>query len=179
MQLIVTQGKKAKRRLEASGKTMHAPAIRGMASKVRMAMGGEQTSAKAQRRVNSLAVFCGSGKGTRQEYLDAARELGNELARRDIRLVYGGGSIGLMGEVARTCKQAGGSVYGCMPEALAVEEVCGGVGEQDERFEVDIVDGMSDRKCKMEQAADAFICLPGGFGALSKSKGFKKGKIGR
>jgi uncharacterized protein (TIGR00730 family) len=113
--------------------------------------------------MNSVCVFCGSNSGSDPQYAEAARELGRTLAAEGIRLVYGGGSVGLMGEVADAVLNAGGEVTGVIPHALWAREV-GHRGLSDLR----IVDTMHERKALMAELSDAFIALPGGLGTLEE-----------
>ena len=113
--------------------------------------------------MNALCVFCGSNAGSNPAYAAAARELGAALAQRGIRLVYGGGSVGLMGELADAVLTAGGSVTGVIPHALWAREV-GHRGLDDLR----IVDTMHERKALMAELSDAFLALPGGLGTLEE-----------
>jgi uncharacterized protein (TIGR00730 family) len=108
-------------------------------------------------------VFCGSSRGRREAYFAAARETGAELARRGIGLVFGGGSVGLMREVADAALAGGGEVIGVIPEALVAMEVAHH-GLADLR----IVGSMHERKALMAELADAFVALPGGFGTLEE-----------
>lgn len=111
----------------------------------------------------SVCVYCGSSTGTKPEFLNAAVALGASLAARSIRLVYGGGSVGLMGAVSTSAHARGGSVLGVIPTALEPVEVSGGsVGE------VMVVRDMHERKAAMASAADAFVAMPGGFGTLEE-----------
>jgi uncharacterized protein (TIGR00730 family) len=113
--------------------------------------------------IKRLAVYCGSALGTDPAFADAARELGALMVERDIELVYGGGRLGLMGIVADTVLEAGGKVYGVIPEALVAHEVahmgC---------TELHTVANMHERKAKMTELADAFVALPGGIGTLDE-----------
>lgn len=113
--------------------------------------------------MESICVYCGSNFGARDSYLSAARRLGKEMAKRQIRLVYGGGNVGLMGAIADTVLSAGGSVVGVIPQALAEKEVAH-KGLSDLR----IVSSMHERKALMAELADAFIALPGGLGTLEE-----------
>ncbi len=108
-------------------------------------------------------VFCGSRNGTRDQYVAAARRMGEALARRGIGLVYGGGGIGLMGVLADAAVSAGGDVIGVIPEALMAREVAHR-GLTDLR----VVASMHERKALMAELADAFVALPGGFGTLEE-----------
>ncbi|CAK9867855.1 unnamed protein product [Sphagnum jensenii] len=110
-----------------------------------------------------ICVFCGSSSGNKTVYLEVARELGTELVERDVGLVYGGGSIGLMGKIAGTVHTGGGKVTGVIPRALMGHELCGQtIGE------LIPVDDMHQRKAEMARLADAFIALPGGYGTLEE-----------
>ncbi len=110
-----------------------------------------------------VCVFCGSSTGSNPSIVDATVELGNELAERGMTLVYGGGSVGLMGLVADTVLEAGGEVIGVIPRNLFGREIAHqGLTELIE------TDGMHERKAKMYDLADAFIALPGGFGTMDE-----------
>jgi uncharacterized protein (TIGR00730 family) len=113
--------------------------------------------------IRRVCVFCGSNAGSDPAYMDAARHLGRLLARDGIGLVYGGGSVGLMGEVADAVLQAGGEAIGVIPHALWAREV-GHRGLTDLR----IVETMHERKAMMADLSDAFIALPGGLGTLEE-----------
>jgi uncharacterized protein (TIGR00730 family) len=113
--------------------------------------------------VRSLCVFCGSSAGQRPAYAAAARELGGLLAARGIRLIYGGGRVGLMGELADAALRAGGEVVGVIPEGLMRREV-GHPG----LTSLHIVASMHERKALMADLADGFVALPGGFGTLEE-----------
>lgn len=113
--------------------------------------------------LRAACVFCGSQAGARPAYLNAARELGTVLARRDITVVYGGGHIGMMGALADSALAAGGRVVGVIPEHLMRPEVA-----HQGLTELLIVDSMHTRKRAMASRADAFIVLPGGFGTLEE-----------
>ena len=110
-----------------------------------------------------ICVFCGSSPGNEPIYMETARLLGEEMVRRNIGLVYGGGSVGLMGEVARTVHEGGVSVLGVIPNALAPKELSGeSIGE------LIIVDSMHERKAIMAQRSDAFLTMPGGYGTMDE-----------
>ncbi|MFM1815410.1 MAG: hypothetical protein RLZ98_2105 [Pseudomonadota bacterium] len=113
--------------------------------------------------ISNICVYCGSGSGSVPIYADAARTLGRSLAEAGIGLVYGGGSLGLMGEVARTTLEHGGHVTGIIPDFLiAREKMLKDVNEL-------IVTGdMHERKMKMFEKSDAFVALPGGIGTLEE-----------
>lgn len=113
--------------------------------------------------LRSVCVFCGSSSGTEAAYADAAVALGTALADAGVGLVYGGGAIGLMGELADACLAAGGEVTGIIPVGLFRKEV--GHGGLTQLIEVD---SMHERKQLMYELADAFIALPGGLGTLEE-----------
>jgi len=110
-----------------------------------------------------LAVYCGSAAGSDSAFADAARATGEALAANAIDLVYGGGRLGLMGIVADTVIAAGGKTYGVIPEALVGLEVA-----HTGLTELYKVAGMHERKAKMTDLADGFLCLPGGIGTLDE-----------
>ncbi|XP_021823350.1 cytokinin riboside 5'-monophosphate phosphoribohydrolase LOG8 [Prunus avium] len=117
----------------------------------------------ARSKFNRICVFCGSNSGRRKVFGDAALELGNELVKRKIDLVYGGGSVGLMGLISQTVYDGGCHVLGVIPKALMPLEISGPtVGE------VRTVTDMHERKASMAQEADAFIALPGGYGTMEE-----------
>jgi uncharacterized protein (TIGR00730 family) len=112
--------------------------------------------------MTSLCIFCGSRQGSSPAYAQAAIETGRFLADRGIRLVYGGGSVGLMGIVADACLEAGGEVTGVITQRLMDREV-GHTG-----VDLEIVESMLDRKSRMAELSDGFISLPGGIGTLDE-----------
>jgi len=111
-----------------------------------------------------ICVFCGSNPGTRPAYREAARDLGRALARRGIGLVYGGGSVGLMGAVADAALEVGGEVVGVIPEALVSRELA-----HSRLTELRVVRTMHERKAAMAELSMAFVTLPGGFGTLDET----------
>ena len=111
----------------------------------------------------SVCVYCGSSSGDREEYASAARALGALLARRRIRLVFGGGSVGLMGVVADAVLEGGGEVTGVIPHRLRTAELA-----HDGVTEMIAVDSMHARKQRMVELSDAFIALPGGIGTMDE-----------
>ena len=113
--------------------------------------------------MQTVCVFCGSAAGSNPAYALAARELGRELAARKLGLVYGGGRVGLMGELATAALAAGGEVLGVIPHALAHKEIA-----LAECTELVVVDTMHARKALMADRADAFVALPGGFGTCDE-----------
>jgi uncharacterized protein (TIGR00730 family) len=113
--------------------------------------------------INRICVFCGSSPGLHKDYLQAADQLGKLLAERQITLVYGGGKVGLMGEIARSVMRSGGKVIGVIPGHLVEREVAAL-----EITELRVVESMHERKAHMAELADAFIALPGGLGTLDE-----------
>lgn len=110
-----------------------------------------------------LCVFCGSNVGDDAVYVQAARSMGKALAAANIGLVYGGGSVGLMGAIADAVLEAGGQVSGVIPRAL-VERELGHSGVTD----LHIVGSMHERKALMAELSDGFVALPGGIGTLEE-----------
>ncbi|MCC6579458.1 MAG: TIGR00730 family Rossman fold protein [Phycisphaeraceae bacterium] len=111
----------------------------------------------------NICVYCGSSTRASQAYLDVATDLGRRIAQRGHTLVYGGGNIGLMGQLARTVHQHGGKVLGVIPDALVSDEVA--YRQADELI---VTPDMRQRKDVMDKRSDAFITLPGGFGTLEE-----------
>ncbi|MGB9204943.1 MAG: TIGR00730 family Rossman fold protein [Terriglobales bacterium] len=110
-----------------------------------------------------ICVFCGSSSGNRPEYRAAAEGLGAELVRRNIGLVYGGTSVGLMGVLADAVLKAGGEAVGVIPERLMKREV-GHKG----LTKLHVVHSMHERKALMADLSDAFVAMPGGYGTLEE-----------
>jgi uncharacterized protein (TIGR00730 family) len=110
-----------------------------------------------------ICVYAGSSPGARPIYADAARDLGRLLAERGIGVVYGGGNVGLMGELADAAMEAGGEVTGVIPRALLEREV-GHRGVTALR----VVESMHERKALMADLSDGFVALPGGIGTLEE-----------
>jgi len=110
----------------------------------------------------SIALFCGSSNTTDPAFLEAATQFGEVLARSGVRLVYGGGGVGLMGRAAKAVHANGGDVLGVIPDFLRSREVV-----YDE-VETVVVTNMHDRKQRMYQASDAFVIMPGGVGTLEE-----------
>ncbi|XP_022943354.1 cytokinin riboside 5'-monophosphate phosphoribohydrolase LOG5-like [Cucurbita moschata] len=114
-------------------------------------------------RFKRVCVFCGSSTGKRDCYRDATIDLAQELVSRRLGLVYGGGSIGLMGLVSQAVHRGGGRVMGIIPRTLMNKEITGEtVGE------VRPVDNMHQRKAEMARHSDCFIALPGGYGTMEE-----------
>ncbi len=111
----------------------------------------------------AVCVYCGSGPGTDPSYVAAAQHLGGALAKAGLGLVYGGGSLGLMGETARATLKGGGRVTGIIPEFLSEREKM-----LEDVTNLHVVDDMHVRKQMMFEASHAFVALPGGIGTLEE-----------
>jgi uncharacterized protein (TIGR00730 family) len=113
--------------------------------------------------LRNICVYCGSGPGRNPAFVEAARDFGKSLAVADIGLVYGGGSLGLMGEIAHSVIRHGGRVTGIIPAFLSAREHM-----LLEAHELVVVDNMHQRKHLMFMKSDAFVALPGGLGTLEE-----------
>ncbi|GAB3269330.1 TIGR00730 family Rossman fold protein [Larkinella harenae] len=113
--------------------------------------------------MKSIVVYCGSSAGTNPVYREAARELGEKFAEKAIRLIYGGGNVGLMGAMADAVLSNGGQVTGVIPNFLAALEVA-----HNTLTELHFVETMHERKFKMVQFAKGVIALPGGYGTFDE-----------
>jgi uncharacterized protein (TIGR00730 family) len=111
----------------------------------------------------TVCVYCSSSDAVPARYFEAARELGALIAHRRVTMVYGGGRVGLMGAVAMAVHEHKGRVIGVIPDYLRLKEVC-----YEEADELIVTKDMRERKAIMEDRADAFITLPGGFGTLEE-----------
>jgi len=113
--------------------------------------------------INTICVYCGSSPGRSPVFRAAAQQLGSEIASRGIHLVYGGASVGLMGEVARAALAGGSKVTGVIPKTLADQEVA--FMELDDLI---VVNSMHERKARMAELADGYIAMPGGYGTFEE-----------
>jgi uncharacterized protein (TIGR00730 family) len=113
--------------------------------------------------IRSLCVYCGSSSGADPAFAEATRELARACVERDIRVVYGGAQVGLMGLLADTALEAGGTVIGVIPQALIDREI----GHRG-LTELHVVGSMHERKALMAELADSFVALPGGAGTLEE-----------
>lgn len=113
--------------------------------------------------MNRICVYCGSSPGARIEYDQQARKLGQLLAERNIGLVYGGASVGIMGAVANATLEAGGEVIGVIPRFLDQKEIA-----HKQLTEIKVVNSMHERKMLMSELSDGFMALPGGIGTLEE-----------
>jgi len=114
-------------------------------------------------QIKTVCVYCGSGPGTSPSFVEAANALGRSFAESDIRLVYGGGSIGLMGAVATSTLDHGGKVTGIIPDFLTLRE-----NALTRVQEMIVTPDMHERKRLMFEHSDAFVALPGGVGTLEE-----------
>lgn len=112
--------------------------------------------------IKSVCVYCGSSNAADPDFLEAAAQFGRTLASEKVRLVYGGGGIGLMGAAAKACHNAGGRVLGVMPEFLRTREVLY------DDVETVVVQSMHQRKLILFDESDAFVVMPGGIGTLEE-----------
>jgi uncharacterized protein (TIGR00730 family) len=124
---------------------------------------GRMSDIKVSGGLQNICVYCGSGAGVNPAYAEGARAFGRILAASRIGLVYGGGSLGLMGELARSVLKAGGHVTGVIPGFLSEREQM-----LIEAQELIVVDDMHQRKQLMFSKSDAFVALPGGLGTLEE-----------
>jgi len=114
--------------------------------------------------LSAVCLFCGASPGARPDYLIAARTFGAVLAKRGIRLVYGGGSVGMMGAAADGCLEAGGHVVGVITRQLLDLEL-----GHHRVTRLEVVATMHERKARMAALADGFVALPGGMGTLEET----------
>ena len=114
-------------------------------------------------KIKRICVYCGSSPGKNPAYALAAAQLGKELCRRNIGLVYGGAAVGVMGVVADSVLENGGEAIGVIPKSLAVKELA-----HENLSELHVVASMHERKAMMADLADGFIALPGGWGTLEE-----------
>ena len=114
-------------------------------------------------KIKTVCVYCGSGAGTNPSFIESARALGKTLAESGIRLVYGGGSVGMMGAVANAVLDHGGSVTGIIPSFLTAKE-----NALKRVQEMIVTPDMHERKRLMFEHSDAFVALPGGIGTLEE-----------
>ena len=119
-------------------------------------------SSKTCKPMKSLCVYCGSRPGNSPAFKEAAIAIGKEAAKRGCRIVYGGGKLGLMGATAGAARDAGGAVFGVIPDFLVeLEGILEGVDHK-------VVDTMHERKMMMFEESDAILTLPGGIGTLEE-----------
>jgi len=115
-------------------------------------------------KIKSLCVYCGSSDRGRPAHHDAARKLGRIMAKAGVRLVYGGGRIGMMGRIADAVMESGGEVIGIIPHFLEQVEV-----GHSQVTQLIVTENMHDRKQKMAEMSDAFLIMPGGLGTLEET----------
>ena len=114
--------------------------------------------------LSSLCVFCGSAEGTKPDFMQSADSLGKELIKRNIQLIYGGGNIGLMGQIARSVNRLQGKIHSIVPLGVFTHDQIG-----ESLGQVHYVNSMHERKQTMNQLSDGFIALPGGVGTLEET----------
>ena len=114
--------------------------------------------------MKTICVFCGSSSGNNSKYVAAAKQLGQLIAQNNMTLVYGGGNVGLMGEIANSVLANRGTAIGVIPQFLVEKELV-----HENLSEVIIVESMHERKAMMAELADSFVALPGGFGTLEET----------
>ena len=117
----------------------------------------------AAQPLKSICVYCGSQDGIDPAHAEAARAMGDALADRGIRLVFGGGQIGMMGQIADQVLKRGGEAVGVIPKSLMKTEIA-----HDGLTEMHVTEGMHERKAMMAELSDAFITMPGGLGTLEE-----------
>jgi uncharacterized protein (TIGR00730 family) len=122
-----------------------------------------QCHINSMNQIKTVCVYCGSGAGSNPRFVESAIALGKTFAENNIRLVYGGGSVGLMGAVARSVLDHGGTVTGIIPEFLMVRE-----NMLSRVQELVVTPDMHERKRMMFERSDAFVALPGGIGTLEE-----------
>ncbi len=113
--------------------------------------------------MKNICVYCGSSSGLSPEYIDYATVLAKELVTRNIGLVYGGASVGIMGKIANTVLDGGGEVIGVIPQSLVDKEV-----SHTGLTELKVVNTMHERKAIMAELSDGFMALPGGLGTIEE-----------
>ncbi len=113
--------------------------------------------------MKKICVFCGSSSGVDPVFVKKARKLGNLMAKKELGLVYGGASIGVMGAIADGCMESGGKVWGVIPKQIVSLEV-GHQGLEN----LEVVEDMHTRKARMYELSDAFFALPGGIGTMDE-----------
>ena len=113
--------------------------------------------------LRSITVFCGSSDGNDPDFMEQAHQLGHYFANNNIRLVYGGAQVGIMGAIADAVLEADGEVIGVIPEFLSAKEI-----QHQKLTELFVVDTMHERKAKMNALCDGVIALPGGYGTLEE-----------
>ena len=114
-------------------------------------------------KLDSIAVFCGSSEGNDNLVISQSEQLGEQLAKLDVTLIYGGAKVGIMGKIAKSTLEHHGKVIGVIPDFLKLKEVVH-LG----LTELYTTQNMHDRKLKIQELADGFIALPGGFGTFEE-----------
>ena len=118
---------------------------------------------QSMNKLNSISVFCGSSDGSDPDFYGTATSLGSIMAAQEIRLIYGGAQVGLMGAIADGIMKGGGSAIGVIPKFLSAKEIA-----HHNLTELIVVETMHERKAKMNELCDGVIALPGGYGTLEE-----------
>jgi uncharacterized protein (TIGR00730 family) len=134
-----------------------------MAASINLDAHASQCNMAAMNTIRTVCVYCGSGPGTNPRFMEAARALGKVFAENDVRLVYGGGSLGMMGAVASSVLDHGGRVTGIIPDFLTTRE-----NALTRVQELIVTPDMHERKRLMFEHSDAFVAMPGGVGTLEE-----------
>jgi len=123
----------------------------------------EESLEESQLPMKAITVFCGSKGGNDPHFIEMAQKTGKLLANQGIQLIYGGGKVGMMGELANAALQNEGQVTGIIPSFLCTKEIA-----HDQLTELIVVETMHERKLKMQESCQGFISLPGGFGTMEE-----------
>ena len=134
-----------------------------MASCIHLDAHASQCNMERMNTIRTVCVYCGSGPGTNPRFMEAAKALGKVFAENDVRLVYGGGSLGMMGAVATSVLDHGGRVTGIIPDFLTTRE-----NALTRVQEMIVTPDMHERKRLMFEHSDAFVAMPGGVGTLEE-----------
>src|SRR4051812_26438503 len=134
-----------------------------MAASINLDAQASQCNMAGMNTIRTVCVYCGSGPGTNPRFIEAAKALGKAFAENDVRLVYGGGSLGMMGAVATSVLDHGGRVTGIIPDFLTTRE-----NALTRVQELIVTPDMHERKRLMFEHSDAFVAMPGGVGTLEE-----------
>src|SRR3954469_4951770 len=134
-----------------------------MATSINLDARASQCNMVGMNSIRTVCVYCGSGPGTNPRFIEAAKALGKAFAEKDVRLVYGGGSLGMMGAVASSVLDHGGRVTGIIPDFLTTRE-----NALTRVQELIVTPDMHERKRLMFEHSDAFVAMPGGVGTLEE-----------
>ncbi|MGB1102680.1 MAG: TIGR00730 family Rossman fold protein [Crocinitomicaceae bacterium] len=121
------------------------------------------SDSEKRNKIKTITLFCGSKSGQLSVYVDMAKETGQLLASKDIEIIYGGGKVGMMGELADAALNNNGKVVGIIPSFLCTKEIA-----HDSLSELIVVETMHERKLLMQEGCQGFITMPGGFGTMEE-----------